>query len=1281
MGLHDMYHKSAKFIRLTVLYLALFSSGSVAQTSIPSDIAQIPLSVAVGVPANIIFTLDDSESMTRAYLPDQATASYQQLIDANDSTASRRFRAAYTNPIYYNPQVIYEIPPAFTQAGVEYPLSTLFNHAPVNGFASNNDQGRVDLSQSYRVLQEQQMPAGAVQYAEHPSADFSCSIGEFTRNTTRECGEQIKFTVTRSSESSCTAHAVLAGKEQVVDCSVIDHIAMASVPVNIGVPAYYYEFDQTLDNGQCAGRDTNQDAGGEACYRLRWIDQDSAYDKNGNRLNYPDGRVVDGRYNFAVWYSFYKTRALAALSATSIAFSEVSDDIRFTWQSAHRCKSFTGSDVANCQSNAIKTSTKAHKGQFYSWLRQVRFNANESLAIAVARAGEYVKTGEPWQQYLESEGVNNSANTHACRPNFHVLMTDGSFSFTDDSDYPTVQNLRSDESSFTLPDGKQYSAVSPYLARAPKTFADLAMHYWATDLQPNLANNLPAYTPYKQANTNQQYWDPRNNPATWQHISHVILGLGLGRILHDSNLPWVGSTYAGEGYSLLSSGQASWPNTKAYDLWHAAINSRGELYSVENPTAMGLGFKQVLSRLTGQREAAVTSGINVSLEAGSAAQNSEQQLTIYSYQSSFNSADGWTGDIKKIKNNSQGQNGINQEIWSAHRKLPTHSARNIMMAGAGASKLQAFHPSNAGLPSATKSLAYYLNINPQPGLQQATWQQRLAYLRGDQSQEGYSTESLRPRTVLLGDFLSSQPIRVAGARYVPGFANRLEGNTAYTDFAQSVKTRTAMLYIGGNDGMLHGFASATGEEKFAFVPTAVFPQLHKLTAKNYSHQYYVDGTPVVADIYDGAQWRTILVGTLRAGGKGLFALDITDPEQIKLLWELDEHSPALQNLGVKLGYSFAQPTIARLHSGHWAVVTGNGYHASGSATGAAALYLINVLDGSIIKNLEVQSARRTPNGLSTPRLADYDADGVADYAYAGDLHGNLWRFDLLGDGAIAATESPLSHGSYGRKIGSTNQFHVSYAGKPMFTAISTVGADPQPITSAPSLVRHPTRSGYLVVFGTGQYFAVGDNNATKYSAQSVYGIWDMKTKAEPTAADTIQRSQLQAQSIIDQASSTSDAADTQRATRTISAEPVEWYTDFDSSKAVKQRGWYLDLLHNGFIGERVVENMRALGSMLLFQTLIPNSDPCSSYTNHWLYAIDATTGGRTQHQVLNALDSSDGEYGAEIMSAVEFAAQGELAISQNEVGLLTVYSTDYKEVMQLPATAQGRQTWRMVPEE
>ena len=1276
MGLSIQGRVVSKKTLVAMLCAALINYNNAVLAATEQSIAQVPLSLATGVPPNVMVTLDDSERMQRGYLPDKTTTSYSQIIAADGSTTSRRFRAATTNPLYYSPHSIYEIPPAFNQHGEAYSLTTSFTHASVNGFATAHHQAAIDLSNNYRVVAEQPMPSGAAQYAQHPRVDFSCTINGFISNGTQECAGQITFNITRQSAAACSATAVLAGVEQAVDCVMEEGNATASVNDEAGVPAYYYEFAQELDGGLCAGRQSAEDAGGEPCYRLRWVDQASAYAENGQRLINADGSLVDGRRNFAIWYSFYKTRALAALSAISIAMETLPSEVRVTWQSLSACQNFTGTDAMNCQNNALKTYSAAHKGQFYTWLSQLTFNAQQPLADAIIRAGEYLKTAKPWLRYLDNEGTNSSANTYACRPNYHVLITDAATDLASVADYPKQQDFRADESSFTLPDGQQYAHIHPYFDPENNTLADLAMHYWATDAQPNLANKVPRYTPLKHSDAQQQYWHPRNNPATWQHLRQVIMGLGLSRVLGDSNLPWAGSTHAGESYSKLSSGQASWPKTSAYDLWHAAINSRGELYSVENSAAMGANFKQLLSGLAQQNDAAVLSGITVSLEAEKAVIGATEPLSIYRYQSSFNSAAGWSGDVQKLKQNSEDITGTYQVVWSASSQLPAANARNIMIAGTGAAQLQAFTPNNAGLPAMPSSLAYYLKQNPEPGRQMATWQQRLAYIRGEQSHEGEGVANFRPRSTVLADFIHSQPVRVSGARYLPSLANRLEGNSAYTDFAQSVQVRQPMLYIGGNAGMLHGFNSHSGAETFAFIPTAVFPKLHQLTGHNYSHQYYVDGTPVVADIYAGGQWRTILVGNLRAGGKGLFALDITDPAQIKLLWELDDSSPALQGLEVKLGYSFPQPTIARLHSGQWAVVTGNGYQAEGSDSGAAALYVLDAFSGALIKSLEVQSPLRQPNGLSAPRLADYDADGVADYAYAGDLHGNLWRFDLLGDGALAATDSPLSHGHYGAKNGSSKQFKVAYGAQPMFSATSTEGAHPQAITSAPSLIRHPSRHGYLVVFGTGRYFTAADSIAKQNYAQSIYGIWDRQTQAQPTDIDTVTRAQLQAQHISSQASS-STASMKQRQTRTVSMHPVEWHTDFDAGQALKRRGWYLDLEYEGFTGEMLVEEMRSLGAMLLFKTLTPNQDPCSSGTEHWLYAIDPTSGGRMQHHIFKDLPTEAIEDSTEPVSAIEFGTEAALAVSHTAAGL-TLYAPEDEEVIQLPITEQGRQTWRRV---
>ena len=858
------------------------------------------------------------------------------------------------------------------------------------------------------------------------------------------------------------------------------------------------------------------------------------------------------------------------------------------------------------------------------------------------------------------------------------------------------------------------SMPAPYGDATKKTLADIAMHYWKTDLT-TLPNKVPPYMPYKSAGDD----DPRNNPATWQHMTNFIMGLGLTNSLNAPGIPWEGQTHTGAGYNGLKSGSVKWPvaglstttntdwwgnttitenngtglDTNVYDLWHAAINSRGEFYSVDSPETMVQAFKDILMRIADRKSSAAMPGVSASLESDGAEEDAGDRLATSFYQTTFDSGDGWTGDVQKVKKYRKYNKDSNtfeevvEQGWSAKDKMPSANSRNILIAGGGASKLQDFSTTNAGKPTEPNSLAYYLNIDPESGTKTATWQQRLEYLRGSKSNEGDGEGKLRTRSSILGDFLTSQPVVVKNARYLEGFANRLESpaapaaaTTAYSDFMASIATRRGQLYIGGNDGMLHAFDTETGVEKFAFIPTAVFPKLNKLTGKNYSHEFYVDGTPVVADVYDktAAKWRTILVGTLRAGGKGLFALDITNPDDIQLLWEFGENSIADED-AVKPGYSFPQPTVARLHNGKWAVVTGNGYQGAGTSNGAAALYVIDAITGEMISNLKVQSPNTDggENGLSSPRLADYDSDGVADYAYAGDLHGNLWRFDLLGAGATAPTVTPPSNGSYGAKNSETT-FSVSYGREPMFTATSTTSAtgsnNMQSITSAPSLVRHPTRKGYLVMFGTGKYFESGDKAGEKDRAQTLYGIWDMNTKAETTTTvKTITRGELAVQTITSETTGTGKESGKERDARIISNNPVQWYEDNDSSKDVVNRGWRLDLTTGDFTGEMIVENMRTLGSMLLLQALVPNDDPCANGSTNWLYAINPATGGRTLHHAF------DTRVADTIVSGIKFGSEGGVSISQSEKGF-TANAPGDTEAISPPADSMGRQSWRMVPD-
>lgn len=1302
MNIQNKYTSLGKSILSGAICAGVLTASMGVQANTQQEVSQVPLGLSEGVPPNMIFTLDESGSMSWGYTPDN-------IVNVGES---RRILSTTFNSQYYNPNVVYTIPPAFNKDGIEYKLSTSFSNAYHNGFQPAGeiiltkqectwrgcylvDTGKVlgsalNLTNGYRVTQEHRIPnpRGTFTQLINPSIDFKASGTVDVPNTNGtlnlSSGFKLEYKYEKTGKNSykTTCNVVLNGYKYSTD-SCLYNSGKLTVSFDLtekSVPAYYYVYN-VKNVSSC-------DKNNESCYSIRFVSDASGTGPAG----------ADERENFAIWFSFYKTRALATLSATSIAFYDLSSDVRFTWQNLRTCKKLDGTDATNCGNNSLKPYTAKHKGEFYTWLRSVYFNVGTPLPAAMSRAGEYLKTSTPWEKFPGENKKNNAENTYACRPSYHVLMTDGMWNEDlDDDDLP--ESFRRDDATFTTPKGVKsagvaYSQVTPFYDPAATTLADIAMHYWATDLRPLLDNKVPAYIPYKNDNATKEYWDPRNNPAEWQHMSNFIMGLGLTNSLINPNVPWAGNTFAGTGYADLKAGTASWPTASSgssnnvYDLWHAAINSRGEFYSVDSPEAMVQAFKDILTRIADRKSSAAAPGTSTSLESDGAEENAADRLASYFYQTTFDSSDGWAGDIQKVKKyrkynkDTKEFEDVVEQGWSAKKEMPSANSRKIWIAGSGSSKLQEFTTSNAGSVSATNSLAYYLNVNPEPGTQVATWQQRLEYLRGATANAGDEVGKLRPRSSILGDFLASQPTVVSGARYLEGFANRLEGNTAYTSFMKGIANRRGQLYVGGNDGMLHAFDTATGVEKFAFIPTAVFPKLNKLTGKNYTHEYYVDGTPVIADVYDGTNWRTILVGTLRAGGKGLFALDITNPDAVKLLWELDESSVAVNKLNVKPGYSFSQPTVARLHNGKWAVVTGNGYKATGSNNGAAALYVIDAITGTMIKSLEVQSDLQEPNGLSSPRLADYDSDGIADYAYAGDLHGNLWRFDLLGAGATGPDPdaTPPSNGSYGTASGDVGKFAVSYAGSPMFTATSTAGSKRQPITSAPSLVRHPTRKGYLVVFGTGKYFEIGDKTGEESFAQTIYGIWDMKTKAEGTSADTVSRSNLQQQTITSATTGTGITTLVDREARIISNNAVEWYTGFDSTKPVNKRGWYLDLKLGGFEGEMMIENMRTLGSMLMLQTLVPNDDPCANGSTNWLYAINPTTGGRTTHHAFDtqAADNT-------IVSAIKFGSEGGVSISSNEKGLTangggSGGNNDVPEPLYLDHSSLGRQSWRMVPD-
>lgn len=612
------------------------------------------------------------------------------------------------------------------------------------------------------------------------------------------------------------------------------------------------------------------------------------------------------------------------------------------------------------------------------------------------------------------------------------------------------------------------------------------------------------------------------------------------------------------------------------------------------------------------------------------------------YLNSLNVAT-WSGDLTKTTTTytTATPNGTTVQNWVASQQVPTWSNRNIQMATQAGNALQTF--SYANLANRT-----YSGV----ALQTTLTSDQVDFIKGDTSK---ATSTYRRRASLIGDLVNSSPVVVDTALYDATTADTLNGSTGtYATFATTQSSRRSQVYVGANDGMLHAFDALTGVEKFAFIPSAVISNLSALTNKDYNtnsalHRYFVDSTPVVADVYFGNAWHTILVGTLGAGGREVFALDITNPDSITLLWEFTSQND------VDLGSTLAVPVISKLHSGDWGVIVGNGYNGN---NGNASLFVLNAATGAVISKLTTSVVGN--NGLSSPTVLDANADGIADYVYAGDLLGNLWRFDLIGS-SLTATAAATS-------------FKVAFANKPLYTATvsDTSGSAAQSITAAPAVVAHPSGTGTLVIFGTGRYFATADKTST--DLQTLYGIWDKQT-AGTTAASTpvLARSSLQAQTITSQVSSATFGTSSS-AIRIVSNNSVDW---------TAKSGWYLDFAVSGaLLGERLVDPLTISGSVLFASTRTPSTDVCSPGVTGWEYALDPTTGGRTTFTVFNlsrngTISTAD-NYNNTVVSAMSTAAGG---FDVSSVGG-TKYTTDSSGTTTQVETGKayvGRQTWRSIP--
>jgi len=647
------------------------------------------------------------------------------------------------------------------------------------------------------------------------------------------------------------------------------------------------------------------------------------------------------------------------------------------------------------------------------------------------------------------------------------------------------------------------------------TLADIAMYYWQNDLQPTIPNNLMG---------------TQKDPAFWQHMQTFTIGLGISGRMSDRDINLMtknAARYKNRNIFWSYKDNLNTDPEKVDDLMHAGLNGRGGTAAAADPEEFVNKLSQLLVEMGAD---AMGYGTGYMTPPGEVTMASVR--TFYNIDGPWTGeVQGnkvqWCTEKKKQDGLCTTLEALmKEEAWSASEEL----RKRIEQKGFQDRKIFTWDgaqgvPFNTGLVGAVKDVIDakinrdgYQDTCPFPRTgnapctlkdgQDYTVELLIDYLRGDSTYEEDENHSgFRDRTGSIGknyllDTINSTPYQLGlagqGKSYVghfdfgwAGWACGSDGPVADVDCGANksflsvnqIRAYHARLneklgkfhneedrgvaYVGGNDGMLHAFNVRDGKELFAFIPQAVHGKLKRLADPTYNdnHTYTVDGSPFASDVWLGGAWHSVVVGSTGRGGKSFFALDVENPEAFSsnnVLWEF-----ANDDLGSPVN---GEPVIQPVNGlgNHWAVTFGNGYN---SKSHRAVLFVVELAKTATPNFRAIDTgvgSAAQPNGLSTPLLYDFDGDGLADAAYAGDILGNLWKFDL-------------------------ENMTVANGGQPLLKAASP-DKKPQPFTAPPGVSIEANGNKIVqLVIGTGKHFEMKD--ITDQQVQSIYGVRDFSLKA------------------------------------------------------------------------------------------------------------------------------------------------------------------------------------------
>ncbi|MGN8124255.1 pilus assembly protein [Pseudomonas sp. 22082] len=717
--------------------------------------------------------------------------------------------------------------------------------------------------------------------------------------------------------------------------------------------------------------------------------------------------------------------------------------------------------------------------------------------------------------------------------------------------------------------------MAPYYNSTPSTYTSPIQYRCQKNYGVVITDGLPTYDRTFPSNdplggSRLPNWDGINNDGT------NLNGDGEGDTLYlddiakfafDIDMRSTGTDAAGKSWNAVDFPRQ---NMNTYTVGFTASNDmlsdaadygQGRYYQATDSAGLNAALSSALSDITskaGSGGSGVASG--TTLASG----------TSY-FQTSYDPKD-WRGTIKSFGFTSAGAVNTSAVLWTTDTAI---------VPGATAPTYQSWNSLN----NAAVTLAYG-NFSP---AQQTVLSQGLPVgISGIDLVEwskGTNKTGLKVRSVLLGDIINSPLVLASPTEKT---ASDLAGDTTYSTYLTTkASNMNASLVVNANDGFVSVINSANGTRRYAYMPSSVLPSLRLIADPNYvngvSHKFLVDGQIGVFDAQFGTAWKTLAIGGTGAGGKTFYGLQLFDASAgnvIRALWEVSAPTTAsTSNAFNDLGYAYARPEVARLADGRWAAFIANGY---GSNSGVAALYVLDVRDGSLIKKIVIDSTE-TANGLSSVKLR-VNSQNVVQAAYGGDLKGRLWKFDL----------SATSSDSWG----------VAFSGKPLFT---TAGGATQPITAQPLLADNAL-GGKQIFVGTGKFNETADK--TNKDLQAFYSVWDADG-----GSGQITVSSLQAQAI----------------TGVFSGSTGQFVTTSQNDTTYPaEKGWYLPLVYNNALtGERVINQASLVLGRIVFTTAsVDTTDPCSSFGTGKLIELDAFSGKMLNYAVLDTnadgvVDSND----------------------------------------------------------